>query len=270
MKPDLHRRAVFLSASFPTGPRGEAFPSSDPAAVADAVTAIVRTIFAVNGRLVFGGHPTITPLVLHVAGDRGYRERVDVYQSQWFSSEVPQETLRLEELGFGRIYWTPAATTLAESLHAMRIKMLRDSDPVGAIFIGGMEGIHDEWELFGELAPGHQRIALVAPGGASAELVEENELPEVLRREIGSPHYPALARRIIEHFAASEEPPTPVRRSPPDNAGSYRSARDSVVGASREYSTRRYLKISRLMTLERILISTSRTMSRLMNALLRR
>ncbi len=201
MKPDLGQRTVFLSASFPTGERGEAFPASDPAAVADAVTATIRTIFDANGRLVFGGHPTITPLVLHVAGDRGYRGGVDVYQSRWFRGEVPQETLRLEQLGFGRIHWIPAAATLQESLRAMRTQMLRESKPVGAIFIGGMEGIRDEWEMFATLAPGRPRIALGAPGGASADLIAEASLPEKLRRELRSPHYPALARRILEHLA---------------------------------------------------------------------
>lgn len=201
MKPDLGQRTVFLSASFPTGKRGEAFPASDPAAVADAVTATIRTIFGANGRLVFGGHPTITPLVLHVAGDRGYRGGVDVYQSRWFRREVPQETLRLEQLGFGRIHWIAAATTLQESLRAMRTQMLRESKPVGAVFIGGMEGIRDEWDLFATLAPGRPRMALAAPGGASADLVEEASLPEELRRELLSPQYPALARRILEHLA---------------------------------------------------------------------
>jgi hypothetical protein len=201
VKPELDQRIVFLSASFPTGDRGEAFPSSDPAAVADAVTATIRTIFGANGRLVFGGHPTITPLVLHVAGDGGYQGRVDVYQSQWFQGEVPQETLRLEQLGFGQIHWIAAAPTLQESLRVMRTQMLRESEPIGAIFIGGMEGIRDEWELFASLAPGRPRVALAAPGGASANLVEEASLPEELRRELRSSHYPAVARLILEHLA---------------------------------------------------------------------
>ena len=163
MRPDLRRRAVSWAQAFPTGERGEAFPASDPTSVADAVTAIVRTIFGANGRLVFGGHPTITPLVLHVAGDRGYRDGVDVYQSQWFQRAIPQETLRLERLGFGRIHWTTAAPTLQESLRSMRAKMSNESETVGAIFVGGMEGIRDEWELFATLVPDRPRIALTAP-----------------------------------------------------------------------------------------------------------
>src|SRR5436305_1538123 len=115
---------------------------------------MARMILASNGRLVFGGHPTITPLVLHVAGDGGYRERVDVYQSEWFRRELPPETLRLQELGFGRIHWTPAEKTREDSLLKMRVHMLSKSQPIGAIFIGGMEGIHAEWDLFATLMPG--------------------------------------------------------------------------------------------------------------------
>jgi hypothetical protein len=44
-------------------------------------------------------------------------------------------------------------------------------------------------------------MALAAPGGASADLIEEASLPEELRRELLSPHYPALARRMLEHLA---------------------------------------------------------------------
>lgn len=201
MKPDLNNHHVFLSASFPSGVRARAFPPADPAAVTDAVTAVARAVLGANGRLVFGGHPTITPLVLLVAASRGSQNRVDVFQSQWFEHEIPEETLRLEELGFGRIHWTGAGASLAASLQTMREEMFTQAQPVGAVFIGGMEGILDEWELFTRLAAGRPRLPVATPGGAAAQLVEQSDLPPELAAELSSPHYPALARRLVEHLA---------------------------------------------------------------------
>ena len=63
----LGRRRVFLSASFPSGKRGTRFEPFDPGAIADAVTAVARAVLVAKGRLLLGGHPTITPLVLTVA-----------------------------------------------------------------------------------------------------------------------------------------------------------------------------------------------------------
>jgi|SRR5271166_3721063 len=201
MKPDLRQRSVFLSASFPSGVRGEAFPASDPAAVTDAVTAIVRAILAANGRLVFGGHPTISPLVLFVAAEQASRDRVDAYQSQWFEGEIPEETRRLEELGFGSIHWTPREPSLPQSLKVMREAMLAETRPSGALFVGGMEGIIDEWDLFGQIRPGHLRFPLGAPGGASVRLAQDAGAAGQLDVDLFSPHYPALAWQLVEQLA---------------------------------------------------------------------
>ncbi len=69
---------VFLSASFPSGARGEGFRPYDPADIADAVTALVRSLFNAGVPVAFGGHPTITPLVLFVAAEHGVRGSVEM------------------------------------------------------------------------------------------------------------------------------------------------------------------------------------------------
>ena len=79
---DLHQATVFLSASFPSGERGEKFKPYDPSGIADAVSALARSVFASNGRLLFGGHPTITPLILMIASEKQMRNSVDIYQSK--------------------------------------------------------------------------------------------------------------------------------------------------------------------------------------------
>ena len=81
---DLHGETVFLSASFPSGKRGERFMPYDPSGIADAVSAFSRAILGSNGTLAFGGHPTITPLVLMISRELRVKRSVIVFQSSWF------------------------------------------------------------------------------------------------------------------------------------------------------------------------------------------
>lgn len=200
----LDGRTVALSASFPSGARGEAFRPYDAAEVADAVTALARAVFSAGGRLVFGGHPTVTPLVLHVAGEHRTNMAVDVFQTRWFAKEVPAETLRFQELGLGRITWTPRMDSLEASLREMRSRMINSTSPVGAVFIGGMEGILDEWHMFGELRPDCPRIPILGPGGAAAQFRDQvGGLPSELRVLLTSQRYAVLANEIVRFL---EEP----------------------------------------------------------------
>ena len=104
MSVNLSGSRVFLSASFPTGSRGERYRPYDPAEVADAVTAVVRALFIAGGSLVFGGHPTITPLVLHVAAEHGVRDRVIVYQTSWFTTTYPARLSVWRACGMAELY----------------------------------------------------------------------------------------------------------------------------------------------------------------------
>ncbi|MGH8300567.1 MAG: hypothetical protein ACRET5_03775, partial [Steroidobacteraceae bacterium] len=97
----LRSKAVFLSASFPSGDRGQAFRPYDAEAIADAVVAITRAVLYAGGRLVFGGHPTISPLVLLIAAELDTKGRVDIFQTRYFEGQVPPETLELDKRGYG-------------------------------------------------------------------------------------------------------------------------------------------------------------------------
>jgi hypothetical protein len=195
-------RGVLLSASFPSGERAERFPAADPSAIADAVSALTRAVLVQGGSLVFGGHPTISPLVLLIACEEGLRDRVDVHQSRWFEGEVPSETLQLQEQGFGRIVWAPREPDLERSLTAMREAML--SQPLaGGVFIGGMEGVIAEHRMLADLQPEVPAIGLPAPGGAAATLVADTELPAAIRQAAGSAAYPAAASAIARYLLAS-------------------------------------------------------------------
>ena len=197
----LRRQRVFLSASFPSGKRGARFEPFDPGAIADAVTAVVRAVLVAKGRLLFGGHPTITPLVLMVASELDAEGAVDVFQSQWFEDQITRETRALAKAGFGAIHWTPERATRKASLETMREQMLgHDGRLIAGVFIGGMEGVREEYELFRQFQPRVPRVSLVGPGGAAAKLPRD-EARSVLGKHVESKRYPFLASILVRRLA---------------------------------------------------------------------
>lgn len=203
MKP-LAGRHVFLSASFPSGERGEQVRPFDAPAIADAVTAIVRAVLLNGGKLLFGDHPTITPLVLMIGTELGVRNAVVIFQSEWFKKQITRETWMLVESGVGRICWTPRRASLDESLAEMREQMLTYARPAGAVFVGGMSGIWQEHELVGNILPGVPRIPVAGPGGAAAQLLRDGkDVPQQLRGQVHSRHYPFVASLIVDVLAES-------------------------------------------------------------------
>ena len=121
---DLHRATIFLSASFPSGNRGERFRPYDPSGIADAVSAFTRAILSGNGKLVFGGHPTITPLVLMIARELSVTDSVIVFQSAWFRHIRIPEVDEIQSERLGVIHWTKSADDLERSLRIMRNEMI--------------------------------------------------------------------------------------------------------------------------------------------------
>lgn len=198
---------VFLSASFPSGERGNAVRPYDPFAVADAVTALVRAVLSCNGKVLFGGHPTITPLVLAIAMEQRSKHSVDVFQAEWFRERVTPETRKLAELGYGEIHWTEKRDNLDDTLAVMRQRMLSFGRIVGAVFVGGMDGIEKEYQMLGDTLPGVPRIPVRGPGGAAARLqAADGEVPEHLAGQLDSRAYPLLSSKILEYlsFAAQQ------------------------------------------------------------------
>ena len=103
---DLRRATVFLSASFPSGKRGESFTPYDASGIADAVSAFARAILDNNGQLLFGGHPTITPLVFMIARELRVQDSLLVFQSTWFRNQRLPEVDEIEREKLGQLVWT--------------------------------------------------------------------------------------------------------------------------------------------------------------------
>ena len=137
---------VFLSASVPLPGRDERFlRTCDVIAVREAIKGLVEVI-AERGMLVFGGHPAITPMIallLRAYGTEA-KKRVVLYQSEYFTKKMPQENDEFIDLRL-----IPAQSkSRKRSLAQMRKRMIEDTTFDGAVFIGGMEGVLEEYDLF--------------------------------------------------------------------------------------------------------------------------
>jgi hypothetical protein len=162
--------AVFLSASVPVPGRGNYYETANPFLIQTAVREFVTT--ALGRRLVvWGGHPAITPMVWAVCEDLGveFAKAVVLYQSSFFKDIFPEENKR-----FGNVVYVEAMPGDREvSLLRMREAMLSRRDLEAAVFVGGMEGILAEYDLFAKFHPKAKVVAVPAPGGAARQLAEK-------------------------------------------------------------------------------------------------
>ena len=161
-------KEIFLSASVPEHGRGNFYESADPFLIQFAVRELI-TVCLGRRRVVWGGHPSITPMVHAVCKDFGmeFAPPVVLYQSRYFENRFPEDNKYFETVLVDAV-----DGDLAGSLVELRRAMLSRSIEA-AVFIGGMEGIFQEYEMFRDLhGLNAQALALGAPGGAARQLAE--------------------------------------------------------------------------------------------------
>ena len=190
----------FLSASVPYGERAKNY-IPDSIAVRDAVRALVSVVIR-DSCLVFGGHPAITPFIWDAAKTLGADDNVMIYQSEFFQDKIPHEVRFFRE-----IYWTDVVKdqtgtpSLDNSLALMREKMIGDNNYSAAIFIGGMDGLEEEWKLFEKYHPDTPKFPLASTEGAARILWNDwngnyvdIDIKEMLNNEL---RYRYLFRTIL-------------------------------------------------------------------------
>ncbi|MCY4261248.1 MAG: hypothetical protein OXC91_13425 [Rhodobacteraceae bacterium] len=185
---------VFLSASVPLPTRDPVFmETADVCAIREAIKSMVLVLLERNGTLVFGGHPAITPLVrlLFHEADVSPRQHVTLYQSRFFVNDFPPENEAFERI----VIVDAVANDREQSLFEMRRRMITETDYTCAVFIGGMEGVIEEFKLFRELQPGIRLLPVASTGAASLNLYEGYgiDTPE-LKSELT---YPTLFRNVL-------------------------------------------------------------------------
>ncbi|MGK7248369.1 hypothetical protein ACSNOU_04725 [Acinetobacter oleivorans] len=168
-------KKIFLSASIPLADRHpKYFDTADNTAIRDAVIAFSRIILP-RGQLIWGGHPSITPLIAAVLKkmEVNVQEHVILYQSNYFKDILPAENEYFET-----VIRTDAMQDRDQSLELMRKKMIDENDFCAAIFIGGMEGVEDEYNLFKKAHPHSPVFPIASTGAASKILYVENKFED--------------------------------------------------------------------------------------------
>lgn len=170
---------IFLSASIPLKERDpKYFNSADIIAIRDSVIALA-TVVLPNHRLIWGGHPSITPIIYHIMQRLGLnvQEHVTLYQSLFFEKHFPEDNNKFQNIVFTENKFEKEA-----SLLLMRKRMFTENSFVAGIFIGGMEGIEDEFMLFRELQP-KAFVFPISSTGAAAQIVFNNYLSSDLKNQ---------------------------------------------------------------------------------------
>jgi hypothetical protein len=191
---------IFLSASVPLPNRDPRFmATADVIAIRDSVKALVTEVVP-RGVIVFGGHPAITPLVALLLRGLGpdAARRIILYQSAFFTEQFGKEN---DEFLDVRVI--PAVlNSEKESLRSMRAHMIGDTRFHAGVFIGGMDGVLDEFVLFGQLHPNAARWPIASTGAAAKELFIEQgaRRPELFADEMT---YSTLFRRLLSDLPPS-------------------------------------------------------------------
>jgi hypothetical protein len=179
---DADRPTVFLSAGVPERIVADGIVDNSPYVrtatpdlIREAVLALVVVCHERGFRLVFGGHPAISPLVHHAADRLQMISDVEIYQSEFFLSQpdiVPEAAWK-----FPNLHRTPDKGNLDDSVAALRDEMINPLSHkyLASVYIGGKKGIPDEFSRFGRSYPGVPRLPLYSPGGAAQELFVVNQ-----------------------------------------------------------------------------------------------
>jgi hypothetical protein len=187
---------IFLSASIPYADRSPQFyDTSDVLAIRDSVRALAAVVIP-KAHLVWGGHPAITPLIRHVVermtGE--WKSHITLYQSSHFEKSFPEDNFAFEN-----IQLTPNYGDMPSSIFQMRKRMFEENNFTAAVFIGGMEGVIDEYKMFREYHPNALTIPL-ASTGAAAKIVYDEFQNNKDERLIGDYAYMALFRDLLADF----------------------------------------------------------------------
>jgi hypothetical protein len=183
---------IFLSASVPLPSRNrQYFESADVLLIREALKALVEVVLPI-GRITFGGHPAITPLIAQFVREAGLeRDRLTVFQSRYFEAVLPKANAEFHNV---RLI-DAVGNDREQSLYAMRSAMILSRPFRSAVFIGGMEGLVAEAGLLRQLRPSCEIMPIASTGAAAAELFRAADFSADLQNELT---YTTLFRR---HFA---------------------------------------------------------------------
>lgn len=175
--------AIFLSAGVPDPRRGPQYAkTADTVAITAAVSALIHVTLG-RRLLVWGGQPAITPMIWVVAEGLGidYASWVRLYQSKHFADEYPEDNQRFQNV----IYTDDVSHDREQSLRKMRERMFSDFNFTAAVFIGGMGGIVQEFDLLQQMQPQATLLPVISTGGAVHDIAQRmGSTPSDLRDDL--------------------------------------------------------------------------------------
>ncbi len=177
----LENIPVMLSASIPD----ELMESLQAQDIFSVIILFTKHILNAGGRLVFGGHPTVTPLVHQVCKSMEHKpDAVRLHQLNRFKDTAPEEIK--DKQVFQNIYWFGSENRnddIVPDLAEMRDAMADMSR--AAIFVGGKTirhdhygdkpGVRDEYERFVKKHPNSPIYLVGLLEGESKVIIEELE-----------------------------------------------------------------------------------------------
>jgi len=187
---------VFLSASIPYPDRDKKYyDTADIVSIRDAVRALA-TVVIPKAQLIWGGHPSITPLIRFVMERMNIdlKTHITLYQSLFFKEYFPPDNFVFEN-----IVLTERRNNRYESLVLMRSKLINENDFKVGIFIGGMEGINEEYLIFKDRHP-NALILPIASTGAAAKILYESQPHTYDIRLKNDYAYMALFRDLLHDY----------------------------------------------------------------------
>lgn len=187
---------IFLSASIPLPERHpKYYDSADIIAIRDSVIALATLVLGKH-RIIWGGHPSITPLIYYVIEriiqnriegtayeilnseeqketlfnelKKEISEHVMIYQSLFFKDKFPEDNEKFENIVF-----TDNKGDIHSSIQFMREEMLNNNEFAAAVFIGGMDGIEVEYKMFKEKHT-EALVIPIASTGAATKIIYNN------------------------------------------------------------------------------------------------
>lgn len=184
---------IFLSASIPFKERDpKYFDTADVIAVRDSVIALTSVVLPEH-HLIWGGHPSITPIIYYVMEklNLNIQEHVTLYQSKFFEKHFPEDNNR-----FKNVILTDNLGDKDKSLYHMRTRMFGETSFDAAVFIGGMEGVEDECAIFKDFHP-NALLFPIASTGAAARIIYDKSVQNYSPQLLRDYAYMALFRTLI-------------------------------------------------------------------------
>ncbi len=120
------------------------------------------------------------------------QNHITLYQTEFFKDIFPSDNEYFEN-----VFYTPKIDDRESSLYEMRMQMFRDNEFKAAVFIGGMEGVEIEYNMFKSTHP-NAKLFPVASTGAAAKFIYEGMDVKPDGRLVFDYAYMALFRSLFE------------------------------------------------------------------------